>query len=134
LANGQVDAIDMDLELIVKLRYYELSETVLLSNHMMFPMVGLISARVWSRLDAADQVMIRDLMRGELDELIDSYVAEERSFEASLRESGTKIIEVDRSFFGPTIQQWDNMWIGRAPVLGELRELGLALGRDVSEK
>ncbi len=122
LANGQVDGIDMDLELIVKLQYYELSETVLLSNHMMFPMVGLISARVWASFDADEQAMIRGLMRGELDALVDAYVTEERSFEARLRESGTRIIDVEKSFFGSAIQQWDDLWIGRAPVLAELRK------------
>lgn len=46
LANGQVDAIDMDLELIWKLKYYEHAETIMVSNHMMFPMVGLVSAKI----------------------------------------------------------------------------------------
>jgi TRAP-type C4-dicarboxylate transport system substrate-binding protein len=44
LANGQIDAVDMDLENIWKQSYYHLAETVVLSNHMMFPMVGLVSA------------------------------------------------------------------------------------------
>lgn len=47
LANGQVDAIDMDAELIWVLKYYENADTVLQTDHMMFPMVGLVSARVW---------------------------------------------------------------------------------------
>lgn len=46
LANGQVDAIDMDAELIWVLKYYEHADTIVQSDHMMFPMVGLVSARV----------------------------------------------------------------------------------------
>jgi TRAP-type C4-dicarboxylate transport system substrate-binding protein len=42
LANGQIDAIDMDMENTWKQRYYTLGETLFLSNHMMFPMVGLV--------------------------------------------------------------------------------------------
>ena len=45
LANGQVDAIDMDAELIWVLKYYENADTIVQSDHMMFPMVGLVSAR-----------------------------------------------------------------------------------------
>ena len=55
LANGQVDAIDMDAELIWKLKYYEHADTVLISNHMMFPMVGLVSARVWKDLSPEER-------------------------------------------------------------------------------
>jgi TRAP-type C4-dicarboxylate transport system substrate-binding protein len=130
LANGQVDAIDMDLELIVKLKYYELSENVLLSNHMMFPMVGLVSARVWARFTDEERTMIRELMQAELSKILDSYESEEKSFEATLRASGTEVVDVDRSFFGDAIQHWDEQWIDKAPVLRELRQFEMG---DASE-
>ncbi len=126
LANGQVDAIDMDLELIVRLKYYELSETVVISNHMMFPMVGLVSARVWARLTSEERALIRELMSAELGRVVDSYELEEKAFEAALRASDAEVIDVDRSFFGATIQQWDDLWTERAPVLKELRNLELS--------
>lgn len=129
-ANGQVDAIDMDLELIVKLKYYELSENVLVSNHMMFPMVGLVSARVWAGLTRKERVLIRELMRAELDKLVNSYESEEKSFEAALRATDTEVMDVNESFFGATIQQWDDLWTERAPVLKEFRNLELS---DASE-
>ena len=67
LANGQVDAIDMDLELIWKLKYYEHADTVVLSNHMMFPMVGLVSGKVWSGLSEEDQAVIDGQASGQRD-------------------------------------------------------------------
>ncbi len=121
LANGQVDAIDMDLELIVKLRYHELGETVVLSNHMMFPMVGLVSARVWVRLSESERDLIQDLMRSELNALIDSYVLAEGKYEEQLRESSISVIDVDPGFFGSTAEQWDAIWLKRSPSLLELR-------------
>jgi TRAP-type C4-dicarboxylate transport system substrate-binding protein len=63
LANGQVNAIDMDAELIWKLKYFEQADTVIVSNHMMFPMVGLVSGRVWAGLSDDDKAMGR--MTGE---------------------------------------------------------------------
>jgi len=124
LANGQVDAIDMDLELIVKLKYHELADTLLLSDHMMFPMIGLVSARVWARLDAADQVLIRDLMSAELDRLVTDYVAEERQYLRRLEKSDVNIVRVDRDFFGGAVKEWDAIWAQQAPVLNELRQVG----------
>ena len=123
LANGQVDAIDIDLELIVKLRYHELANTTLLSNHMMFPMVGLVSARVWVRLDEEEQALIRKLMRAELDAIIDFYAAGEEGFERTLRETDVTVLEVDREFFGAVVEDWDALWQERAPALKVLRKL-----------
>jgi TRAP-type C4-dicarboxylate transport system substrate-binding protein len=77
LANGQVDAIDMDLELIWKLKYYEHAETILITNHMMFPMVGLVSARVWGGLPEEDRAVISRLMKKQLDGVIETFVASE---------------------------------------------------------
>ena len=62
LANGQVDAIDMDAELIWVLKYYEHADTIVQSDHMMFPMVGLVSAKVWAGLSEEDRAMIAELM------------------------------------------------------------------------
>ncbi len=124
LANGQVDAIDMDLELIVKLRYHELGSTTLLSNHMMFPMVGLVSARVWVRLDEEEQALIRKLMQAELDAIIDFYEAGEERFAQKLRETNVDVTEVDRQFFGSVVDDWDALWQERAPALQVLRNLG----------
>jgi TRAP-type C4-dicarboxylate transport system substrate-binding protein len=89
---------------------------------MMFPMVGLVSARVWARLTVDERTMIRELMQAELSRLLDSYESEEKSFEAALRASATNVVDVDESFFEDAIQNWDNLWIDRAPVLRELRQ------------
>jgi TRAP-type C4-dicarboxylate transport system substrate-binding protein len=125
LANGQVDAIDMDLELIVKLRYHELADTALLSNHMMFPMVGLVSARMWVRLDEEEQQLIRRLMQAELDAILDFYTEGEKGFEDDLRKTDVKVITVGRDFFGSVVDDWDAIWRERAPAMKLLRDLNV---------
>jgi len=122
LANGQVDAIDMDMESIIKLRYYELADTIIVSNHMGFPMVGLVSARVWVRLDEEDRLMVQALMRAELDRLLDNYVDEEKVFEARLRETDVTILDVGPEFFGNAPERWDAIWQQKSPALEVLRD------------
>lgn len=73
LANRQVDAIDMDAELIYAMRYFEQAPHVVESNHMMFPMVGLVSGRVWARMSDEDQALIAETMSGHLDNILDTY-------------------------------------------------------------
>ena len=121
LANGQVDAIDMDLELIWKLKYTEHAKTVILSNHMMFPMVGLVSAKVWAGLSEDDRAMISKLMVKHLDSTIDSYVTGEAKFLEEVKKTGIDVKIVDRSFFGDKINAWNDIWSKKSSTLEALR-------------
>ncbi len=121
LANGQVDAIDMDLELIWKLKYTEHAKTVIHSNHMMFPMVGLVSAKVWAGLSEDDRAMISKIMAKHLDGTIDSYVAGESKFLAEVEKTGIDIKSVDQSFFGDKIKAWNDIWSKKSSALEALR-------------
>ncbi|MEX0319241.1 MAG: TRAP transporter substrate-binding protein [Ruegeria sp.] len=122
LANGQVDAIDMDVELINVLKYHEHADTILISNHMMFPMVGLISARVYAGLSDEDKAMISELMAKHVDSTLDVYIAKEPEWTDSLTKVGKTFKEVDSSFFGDAIGQWEETWTAKAPSLPDLRK------------
>lgn len=126
LANGQIDAIDMDLENTWKQKYYELGSTVILSNHMMFPMVGLVSAVKWRTLDAETQQAIADTMSEHFDRIIDTYIGAEAEYERQLRDAGIEVLEVGPAFFGPALDEWEARWRERAPVLADLRRLAAA--------
>ena len=121
LANGQVDAIDMDLELIWKLKYTEHAKTVVLSNHMMFPMVGLVSAKVWAGLSDDDKSVISKLMASHLDSTIDSYVAGEKKFLEEVKKTGADIKMVGPEFFGDKIAAWNKKWSEKSPALDTLK-------------
>ena len=123
LANGQIDAIDMDLENTWKQKYYELGETVILSNHMMFPMVGLVSAVKWRTLDPETRQLIDETMNEHFDRIIATYIEAEAEYERELRNAGIEILEVGPEFFGSAIDQWEARWRERAPVLSDLRRL-----------
>lgn len=121
LANGQVDAIDMDVELINVLKYYEHADTLLISDHMMFPMVGLISARVYATLSAEDKTMISDLMAKHVDTTLDAYVEKSPAWTESLTGVGITVTPVDADFFGPVMDEWEAIWAAKAPSLPDLR-------------
>ena len=121
LANGQVDAIDMDLELIWKLKYYEHAETILVSDHMMFPMVGLVSAKIWSGLSDDERATIRRLMKKHLDGVIDSYVELESGFLAEVEKTGKTVRKVGPEFFGDAAGRWEAIWSEKASALGAIR-------------
>lgn len=126
LANGQVDAIDMDAELIWVLRYFEHADTVIQSDHMMFPMVGLVSARVWADMSEEDRAMIGELMAAHVDSTIDSYVELEQGWLDEIRGTGRTYLEVDADFFGEAIEEWNSIWSERSSALADLRETAAA--------
>lgn len=128
LANGQIDAIDMDLENTWKQSYYELGETVILSNHMMFPMVGLVSAAKWRTLDAETRELISSLMGEHFDRIVATYIEAEADYEANLRAAGIEVLEAGPEFFGAALGEWEATWRERAPVLEDLRRLAAAGG------
>ncbi|WP_299151742.1 TRAP transporter substrate-binding protein [uncultured Tateyamaria sp.] len=121
LANGQVDAIDMDAELIWVLKYYDHADTVVQSDHMMFPMVGLVSAKVWAGLSEDDRAMIGALMAKHVDSTIDSYVEKEAGWLEQIEGTGKTFTKVDASFFGDAIDQWNAIWSEKTSSLDALR-------------
>ena len=121
LANGQVDAIDMDAELIWVLKYYDHAETIVNSDHMMFPMVGLVSAKVWAGMSEADRIMVRTLMAKHVDSTIDSYIEKESGWIEQIKSTDTTFIKVDASFFDEAISNWNDIWSQKTPALAALR-------------
>jgi len=121
LANGQVDAIDMDAELIWVLKYFEHADTIVQSDHMMFPMVGLVSAKVWAGMSDDDRAMIGDLMAKHVDSTIDSYIAKEAGWLEQVKDTGITYTKVDASFFGDAVEQWNAIWSQKAKSLDALR-------------
>ncbi|KDE40276.1 MAG: TRAP transporter substrate-binding protein [Nitrincola lacisaponensis] len=122
LANRQIDAIDMDFDSILIFRFYERAEHLLISNHMMFPMVGVVSARVWRNLDAEDQALITELMKTELDQVIETFRLQERDQEAELRALNITITEADRESFADSVAAWEAIWSEKSQSLGVLRD------------
>ncbi len=123
LANGQVDAIDMDAELIWVLKYYEHAETIVQTDHMMFPMVGLVSAKVWAGLSEGDRTMIAELMAKHVDTTIDSYVEKDPMWLKEIAGTGKTYTKVDASFFGDAVEEWNAIWAEKAPSLDALRTI-----------
>lgn len=123
LANGQVDAIDMDLELIWKLKYTDHADTMLLSNHMMFPMVGLVSGRVWAALPPEDREIIGGLMAEYVDRALQEYVDLEDDFLSEVEKTDVTITPIDADFFADAVAAWNAKWEAKAPNLPALRAL-----------
>jgi TRAP-type C4-dicarboxylate transport system substrate-binding protein len=133
LANGQIDAIDMDMENTWKQRYYTLGETLILSNHMMFPMVGLVSGVRWRALTPEMREKISMLMMEHFNNIATTYIQAEVEFETQLREAAIEVREVGPEFFSDALAQWEEKWMEKAPILGDLRRLANDLEHETEQ-
>lgn len=129
LANGQIDAIDMDFESIINFRYYEHAPHMMVTNHHMFGMVALVSGRVWAGLSPEDQAIVREAVQTHCDAIIDRFVSEEDGKLQRLKDvDGLTVIEdVGPEFFGDVVARWDAMWAKETPYVARLRELAAGL-------
>lgn len=125
LANGQIDAIDMDFESIINFRYYDHAPNMMVTNHHMFGMVALVSARVWAGLSEEDRALVGDAVQLHCDRTIDRFVEEEADKLERLREApGINISDdVGSEFFGDIVERWDAHWAEQTPYVARLREL-----------
>jgi TRAP-type transport system periplasmic protein len=127
LANGQVDAIDIDPELILNFKFYERAPHLLVTNHSMFPMVGLISGRVWAGLSDEDKELLRTAMEEALDDILNEYGAAEKGWMDEIRATGIEVKDFGADKFSGIVEEWEEMWVEQKPLIDRLREEAAAL-------
>lgn len=125
LANGQIDAIDMDHESILNFGYFDHAKNMLETNHQMFGMVALVSGRVWATLSDEDKTIVQEAAQKHCDQTIDRFASEEDSKLERLKAvEGLTITEnVGPEFFGDIVARWDAEWAEKTPYVARLRAL-----------
>lgn len=121
LANGLVDAVDIELALMLQLRLNERARQVLMSNHQIWPSVGVVSGPVYGRMAQEDRDMITSVMKEVLERFTQYVVVDEVTSLETLRATGIKVTEVDAEFFGDAVDQWNDKWSEYAPLIDQLR-------------
>lgn len=127
LANGQVDGIDADMELVWRMKFFERGETLLYSSHMMFPVVGLVSGRLWQQLSPSDRELIGSTAKKHLNGLFDSYMEVEKDMLEKIQAENVPVTVVGPEFFGDTLNEWEEIWMERTPLLADLRKESAAI-------
>lgn len=126
LTNGQVDAADVDMEQVLIFRFDEAAPNLLITNHMMFPMIGVVSGRVWASLSEEDRAIVREEMSKALSAMIDEYAAGEADRLAKLKEMVPALQEVGEDFFPGVVEKWEASWAAQMPLIEELRAIAAA--------
>jgi len=119
-ANGQVDGMQIDFEGTWNSKYYALAGTIIHSNHMMFPMIAVASARKWQAMPPEEQALIGKIMAEEIDGIVAAYGRIDQDYLDKLKGTEVPIRDADRAYFGPAIDAWYAEWRQKTPLLVEL--------------
>ncbi len=119
-ANGQVDGMQIDVEGTWNSKYYEHAGSIVISDHMMFPMAAVASGRKWAAIAEADRAVVEEVFADKLDALVAGYAAIDADYRARLETTDVPVIQVGREWFGDAVDRWYARWREEAPLLKEL--------------
>ena len=121
LANGQIDGADVDLELVWNLKLFQQARHLIATNHMMFPVVAVMSGKVFAALPTADRQLVRTVMNAELDKLFARYAQSEGEWLQQIKGAGIDVTTPGSAFFGDVTAHWEQQWAPQAPSQARLR-------------
>ncbi|MBS0609998.1 MAG: TRAP transporter substrate-binding protein, partial [Proteobacteria bacterium] len=96
-------------------------------NALFMPFAPLVSGRVWQKLDAKDKELIRGLVRQALDAQIKDIVTTELGLIEKFKAAPFPIRTEPGLDVKPLIQEFDKIWLPKAPQIAELRKVGASL-------
>lgn len=105
LTTNLLDAVDVDLDIVVGLRMYQQAPHLTLTNHMAFPGVVVASKRWWDSLDDDYRAMVMRSFKEAEAWGFKQQAEAELSNLAFLQEQGVNIAEFDVTELEPVINQ-----------------------------
>ena len=127
MSNGQVDGLEADIEFSWNQRFDKVSKTLLQMNALFMPFAPLVSGRIWQAMDAKDKELIRKLVAESLDAQINDIVTTEAGLIEKFKGSGIAFKTAGNYNPDGIIQEFDKLWLPKAPQIAELRKAGATL-------
>jgi len=125
-ANGQIDAMHIDFENTLRLKLYKHADSLIHSDHMMFPMVAVVSAKTWAKMSHQQQQDVQQTLRPLLSALLDDYSQAEQDFLQQLKQlshsEGFSVSSAGQDFFTEPSQRWNIKWNSLSPNTAKLIE------------
>ncbi|MBJ2153710.1 TRAP transporter substrate-binding protein [Paracoccus sp. IB05] len=119
-ANGQIDGMQLDFEGTFDNRFHDYSAVVLDTEHMIFPMVAVASARKWQSYSAEDRALITRLVAAETAQIRAAYPQIDADYRAKLIEAGANVVKPGPEIFGDAVTGWYEAWREKTPLLIQL--------------
>lgn len=127
LTTNLLNAVDVDLDVVVGLKFYQQAGNLALTNHMAFPGVMVVSKKWWARQSAEDQALIRRIYAEVEAWGIQKQVEAEAANLNILKEANVQIQQIDLQPFKVIGQQLADKYSARNPTIKAFAEQAAAL-------
>lgn len=124
LKTGTIDGQENPLTILNAAKFYEVTEQVVQTAHLVQPVFFDISARAWGRLDDATKEKIRAAAQAALRQNDEQRLADEQTVADDLRRRGLAVVQPDLAPFraradevyaaSPVAKNWDEALMRRA--------------------
>ena len=95
LVTGVIDAVDVDIDIVMGLQMHKQAPDLVLTNHMAFPAAILASRRWWSGLSPEEQTRVQKIVEETQDWAIATQTAGEAALLEKLAADGAQITTLD---------------------------------------
>jgi TRAP-type transport system periplasmic protein len=129
-ANGQIDAMHIDFENTLRLKFHAHARDILHTDHMIFPMVAVASRRRWQTLSSDDQQLIQSLLQSKLSGLRNLYAEADLQFRDELIELGANVQRFEQNWMSDAAKAWEQRWSSRTPYIAALKDAASQLQAD----
>lgn len=119
LTTRLLDAVDVDLDALVGLKFYQQAPNLTLTNHMAFPAVIVVSKKWWEGRTDADRAMIRKAVaEAEAWGFKEAAAAETTNLEKA-KADGVSITAADLKSFEAVGSQIRDKYIAKNPLIAD---------------
>ncbi|WP_413206004.1 TRAP transporter substrate-binding protein [Rhodospirillum sp. A1_3_36] len=126
LTTGVIDAVDVDLDIIVGLKLHKQAPYLTLTDHMAFPGLILASKSWWDGLSAEDQDRIRALTAETETWALDTQLAKEDANLEALKADGVTVTEPDLDAFKAVGARVTEKYVALNPLIARFHDEALA--------
>lgn len=127
LTTKLLDAVDVDLDVLVGLKFYQQAGNLAMTNHMAFPGVMVASKKWWSRQSEEDRVLIRKLFAEAEAWGIQRQIEAEASNLQTLKDAGVNVETPELAPFQKVGTAIVDKYTARNPTIKAFAEQAAAL-------
>lgn len=117
LVTGVIDAVDVDIDIVMGLQMQKQAPHLILTNHMAFPAAILASQRWWTSLSSEEQTRIEALVSETQDWAVETQISGETQMLEKLKADGADISQLDDPALKQVGQQVRDAFLDRDPLV-----------------
>lgn len=122
LTTKLLDAVDIDLDALVGLKFYQQAPNLTLTNHMAFPGVIAVSKKWWDARTDAEREMIRKVVADAETWGVQVAVDAEASNLKKAQADGTKVVAFDLKAFQAAAAPVRDKYVAKNPLIADFHK------------